>query len=199
MLLARALEEHRVKADAVLAIPLGGVLTGCEIANALKLPLSLALAVRLPVPQKLTAGFGAASESEVLLNHELVRVLRLGKEQVEEAVNEARKKIGEYKALPFENLELKGKTVILADDGLASGYTALAAVSEIKRRGAEKIILAVPTAWARGIKTLESSLDRIFCLNVREGYFFAVWRAYKKWGQISMKEARDMLEKFNRK
>lgn len=91
---------------------------------------------------------------------------------------------------------LNDKIVIVADDGLASGYTMLAAIKFIKRASPQKIIVAVPTGSKRTVDFILSESDELVCLNVRTGFIFAVADAYRKWHDLTDKEVVDIINKF---
>jgi predicted phosphoribosyltransferase len=89
--------------------------------------------------------------------------------------------------------DLNGKVVVLVDDGLASGFTMLAAAESVKSRDPRKIIVAVPTASEGAVELLVSSVDEMICLNLRRGPIFAVADAYKKWYDLSDDEVLEYL------
>lgn len=196
-LLAIALESFRGKDAIVLAIPSGGVPIGLAIATHLDLPFDLFIVRKLPIPGNPEAGFGAISlEGDVVLNHAVVRMLGLSDTEIEEQADSvrvelrARERIFRGKRPP---LDLRGRTVILTDDGLASGYTMMAAVRMVRRHKPHEIVLAVPTASLSTIDLLAREVDRIICLNVRTGSYFAVAEAYRNWHDLSREEVVDLL------
>ena len=83
----------------------------------------------------------------------------------------------------------------MVDDGLASGYTMLATVHMVQRKGASRIVVAVPTAPMRSIQRIAPRVDEIYCLNVRGTPFFAVADAYKGWYDLSEEEVISLLER----
>lgn len=87
---------------------------------------------------------------------------------------------------------LEGKTVILVDDGLASGYTMMAAARLVRRRKPATIVVAIPTASLNTIKMLSTFVDMIVCSNIRSGYSFAVADAYRNWYDLSREEVVSM-------
>lgn len=89
--------------------------------------------------------------------------------------------------------DLAGRTVILVDDGLASGFTLLTAVEALRKAGAGEIILAVPTAHAESAVRLARKVEAIYCPNVRGGWQFAVAEAYVRWTDVSEDEAAGIL------
>ena len=91
--------------------------------------------------------------------------------------------------------DLKDKVVILVDDGLASGFTMLAAARSSRRRHPKKMVVAVPTASVGAIKLLTSEVDEIVCLNIRSGPVFAVADAYKNWYDLTDEEVTKILKR----
>ncbi|OAQ20548.1 phosphoribosyltransferase family protein [Thermosulfurimonas dismutans] len=92
--------------------------------------------------------------------------------------------------------DLSKKTVILVDDGLASGFTMLAGVNMVKRKGASKVIVAVPTASPSSIKRLGHLADEIYCPNIRSGPYFAVAEAYQNWHDLTYEEVLEILKSY---
>jgi putative phosphoribosyl transferase len=152
---------------------------------------------KIPVPGNTEAGFGAISlEGDMVLNDSMVRMLGLTKEEIEELAEPVKEELKarnhvfrEDRPLP----ELKGKVVILADDGLASGYTMTVAARMVKRRGPEKIVVAVPTASMNTIELVAEEVEMIVCPNIRTGSYFAVAEAYRNWYDLSREDVVGML------
>jgi len=194
--LAENLREYTASGALVLAIPAGGVPVAYEIAIYLKLPLDVIIVRKIQFPDTTEAGFGAVGpDGEVIFNDMLVRKLGLSPEKIEQQVEKTRKVI-EARILAFRKgrpfPELRERTVILADDGLASGYTMAEAVKFVKRKGSGKIIVAVPTASESSVKFLLPLVDELYCLNVR-GYPFAVAEAYFEWHDLGDDEVVSLL------
>ncbi|MBU3966703.1 MAG: phosphoribosyltransferase [Euryarchaeota archaeon] len=198
-LLARKLGPYVEPGSIVLAIPSGGVPVGKIIANELGLPLDLIIVRKLPVHFNTEAGFGSMSwDGEVMLNERLVKHLQLSKEEISSAIEEVKheleRRIERFRGKrPFP--ELKGMTVIIVDDGLASGYTMLAAISSIKKRSCARIMVAIPRASKNAIELVSPYVDEIFCLNVRETAIFAVADAYQEWHDLTEQEVLELLKK----
>ncbi|MCX6677529.1 MAG: phosphoribosyltransferase family protein [Methanothrix sp.] len=195
--LARALEPFRTADALVLAIPSGGVPVGLVVSSRLELPFDLLIIRKIPIPGYTESGFAAVSlEGDLVLNEPLVRELGLTPEEIEvlaEPVQEellARNRIfREDRPWP----EIAGKTVILVDDGLASGYTMMTAVRAVRRRKPSRIVVAVPTASASTIKLLGPQVDTIVCPNIRSGRSFAVADAYRNWYDLDRTEVINLL------
>jgi predicted phosphoribosyltransferase len=182
----------------VLAIPAGGVPVACEIARALRLPLDLMIVRKIQIPGQTEAGFGAVGpDGETLFNEELLRRLRLSEEIIKQKVEET-KKVVEARNRLFRNgrpfPSVKGKRVILVDDGLASGLTMMEAARFMKTKGVTKITVGVPTASGDSLDRLLPVVDEIYCLNVRTFFPFAVAEAYENWYDLTDQEVISLLK-----
>jgi putative phosphoribosyl transferase len=199
--LARSLESIRGQDAIVLAIPSGGLPIGLAISSHLDLPFDLLIIRKIPIPGNTEAGFGAISlEGDVMLNDSMVRMLGLTREEIEELAKPVREELKARNRIFREDRpwpDLKGKVVILADDGLASGYTMMTAARMVRRRGPEKIAVAVPTASLHTINLVAEAVDMIVCPNIRTGSYFAVAEAYKNWYDLSREEVVDLLRRYN--
>jgi len=197
--LAEMLAPHYREAPeaAILAIPAGGVPVGSRISEELKIPFDLIIVRKIQIPGNAEAGFGAMTpEGSVFLNEELLSYLNLSPAQIEAQKNMVKKDLEERNRLfragrPFP--DLSGKSVILVDDGLASGFTMMASVDTAKKKGAGRIAVAVPTAPLRSIKRIEHLVNEIYCANIRETAYFAVADAYKEWYDLSREEVLQLL------
>jgi putative phosphoribosyl transferase len=196
--LAESLRGYVSSGALVLAIPAGGVPVARELAINLNLAMDVIIVRKVQFPDNPEAGFGAVGpDGEVIFNDELVTRLGLSPEKIEQQVEKTRKVIKTReqafrKGKPFP--DIKAKTVIIADDGLASGYTMAEAVKFVVRKKAGKIIVAVPTASESSVKLLLPAVDELHCLNLR-GYPFAVAEAYLKWHDLTDEEVLRLLEK----
>lgn len=176
----------------VLAIPAGGVPVAREIAKILSAPIFLVIVRKIRIPGSTESGFGAVTwDGQVLINERLRNTLGLTSREVEEAIDETRKNVAERVKRFTKGREipaLEGKTVILSDDGLASGFTMLAAVRRIRAQKPARIIVAVPTASASSTELVSMEVDHLICLNIRTGRTFAVADAYERWYDLDDKE-----------
>lgn len=195
--LAEKLKRYKGSNALVMAIPAGGVPVADEIAKALKLPAELLIVRKVQLPDNPEAGFGAVGpDYEMILNESLVAQLHLAEyeiiEQKKKTIDNIKKRDQKFrKGRPYP--DLKGKTVILVDDGMASGYTMLAAVSFSRRLESSKIIIAVPTSSNNSIDFILPQVDELICLNVRRGYYFAVADAYEDWYDIGDEEVLSII------
>lgn len=190
--------EGLVERDAiVLSIPAGGVPVGYMVAKKLRLPFDVIVVRKLHIPWNPEAGFGAVTwDGMVVFNEPLLSRLRLSKAEVERCVNEERRAVKRRVELfrgnkPFPKLE--DRTVLLVDDGLASGYSMLAAARSVKKREPREVIVAVPTASLGAIELVKNLADKVVCLNVRSGLPYAVADAYVRWYDLSEEEVLDFL------
>lgn len=195
--------EFDMKDVMLLAIPSGGVPIGYIISNALGADLDLILVRKLQIPWNTEAGFGAISwDGEIVLNEGLIFHLGLTedvtKKVIQETLNIINLRNKQFRDdRPFPDLE--GKKAIIVDDGLASGYTMLAAIKSVRKRNPKKITVAIPTASSSSINSLINNVEEIVCLNIRSGGFFAVADAYVDWYDLSDEEVMRFLSKNEKK
>jgi len=201
-LLADKLQDYAGKGNViVLAVPAGGVPVGYTVAEELAVPMDVLIVRKIQIPWNTEAGFGAITwDGITVLNEPLVEQLDLKKKEVEESIQKTRRNIQERlrkfrgnKPMP----QFKNKIVILVDDGLASGFTMLAAARSIKKNAPEKLIVAVPTASLGAIELLVPEVDEIVCLNIRSGSSFAVAEAYENWYDLTDEEVLKILKEKN--
>ena len=192
ILLAERLKGLIGREANVLAIPAGGVPVGVMVSKKLNLDLELLFVRKLHLPWDPEAGFGAVSlDGAVVLNQRLVDELELDealiKRCIEKEIEELKRRARILGRSPSTS-GLEGKTAILVDDGLASGFTMLAAVKSARKRRPKEIIIAAPTGSRSAISLLKPHVERIVCLNIRSGLIFAVADAYMEWYDLSDEE-----------
>jgi predicted phosphoribosyltransferase len=188
LILSRPLPQEPL----VMPIPAGGVPVGIEIARALRVPLKLAIVRKLQIPGNPEAGFGAVTwDGQVLINDRLLAALGLTAAEVDAAIAATRHNVSERIARYSSGRvfpDLTDTCVIIADDGLASGYTMLAAISGIRPHRPKKVVVAVPTASAATAERVAREVDEIICPNIRSGSRFAVAEAYRHWYDLDDRE-----------
>ncbi len=181
----------------VLAVPAGGVPVGLELSTALGLPFDVIIVRKLKIPGNPEAGFGAmALDGTTFLNERLLSGLDLSQDQVESEKKRVSSELEERNSMFRRGRsfpDLSGKIIILVDDGLASGFTMLAAVDMVKKVGPEKLIVAVPTAPQRSVGLISMEVDEIYCANVRTTPYFAVAEAYRHWYDLNDEEVQNLL------
>jgi len=199
-LLAEKLRKYASDVNVILlAVPAGGVPVGYAVAKELGVSMDVIVVRKVQIPWSTEAGFGALTwDGEKILNEALIRHLGLTKELIEESISKTRRIIHERlrrfrgdKPMP----NFGDKVTILVDDGLASGFTMLAAARTVRRRKPEKIVVAVPTASLGAIELLKPEVEEIVCLNIRSGPIFAVADAYKNWHDLTDEEVTEILER----
>jgi predicted phosphoribosyltransferase len=199
--LASFLREKALGDGLVLCIPSGGVPVGVEIAESLCLPMDLLIVRKVQIPWNPEAGFGAVDpEGGRVFNDALLWRLQLSDEEVEAQVQKTLAVVRRRDELFREGRPmpgLAGRGVILVDDGLASGYTMHAAVRFVRKRGPERVVVAVPTASERTADFVLQEVDDLVCLNIRSGFPFAVADAYMDWYDLSDEEVVSIIKRFD--
>jgi len=195
--LAAALARYAHRRDViVLALPRGGVPVGCEVARALGVPLDVFVVRKLGVPGHEELAMGAIASGGVrVLNDDVVRQLGLTDRAIDFVAQKEEQELQRREQLyrgdrPFP--ELKNKTVILIDDGLATGSSMRAAAQALRRHEPARIVVAVPTAAPETCEAFTAEVDEIICAITPEP-FYAVGLWYDEFSQTSDEEVRDLL------
>ena len=198
--LAEKLLKYKDMGPIVLAIPRGGVVVASEVASALSCRLDLVIPRKIGAPNNPELAVGAlAKEGAVILNEELTKSLNISpdylREEIEKQVIEIKRRRQKYLG-DRSSLDLRGKTVILVDDGLATGYTSLAAIKAVREDKPEKIVLAVPVAPREAIERLKNEVDELICLETPE-LFFAVGQFYYDFSQTTDEQVAEILTRHH--
>lgn len=195
--LAEELIGHRGENPLVLALPRGGAPVGYEIARALGAPLDVFVARKLGTPGRPELAMGAVAPGGVLiLNERVVRWLEISEEQIERVAAKERAEM-ERRMLLFRGERpapaVRDKTVILVDDGIATGMTVRAAILSLRRQEPRGFVLAVPVCAAQTAEELRSEVDALVCLKTpADLWAIAFW--YENFEQISASEVVRILE-----
>ena len=195
--LGSLLQEYAVEAPIVLALPRGGVPVGYEVARALGAPLDVWVVRKVGVPWHPELGLGAVAEGGYLhISRKMVADIGISKEELEQAIESKRAEV-EARVRRFRGErpppELQGRTVILVDDGIATGGTVRAALRAIKAAGPRQVVLAVAVASPDVLASLASEVDRVVCPLVPEAlYAIGLW--YEDFRQVSDSEVVRLLE-----
>jgi putative phosphoribosyl transferase len=189
--LAEALLPYRRENCIILALPRGGVAVGHEVARCLKKPLDVMVVRKIGAPGHEELAAGAIGPQNVLvLNRDVLVMLRLQPQALQARIEREQKELNRRLTLfrgerPFPDLD--GKTVILVDDGLATGATARAAIKAVKALKPGKVVLAVPVGTRPLLAQMRYEVDELICLESPE-YFDAISAWYMDFPQCTDSE-----------
>lgn len=194
--LAEALKNYRNDDPVILAIPRGGIIPGVIISRKLDADFSVIITRKLGLPAHPETAFGAIAEDNSLYLNPTVQEI-LSKEIIEKVIRkeekEIKRRINQYrKGNPLP--PLKDRTVILIDDGIATGSTLFVAIDLCKKQKARKIVVAAPVSGMKVYEKLKSKADDLVILETPENYY-AVSQAYRDFKNLSDKEALQWIEK----
>ncbi len=198
--LSAELREYESHSVVVLSIPNGGVPVALEVAGALEADLDLIVCRKIPIPLNPEAGFGAiADDGTVVLNEEVVKRIGLNRQQIEHEASKVRAEI-KRRSILYKGtrplVRLSSRTVIIIDDGLASGVTMMAAVGSVRHRRPKEIVVAAPCASALAVKQLERVADKVVTCTMGFMPRFAVADFYRHWYDLSDDEVIRYLTKW---
>lgn len=197
--LGQALRDYADRPDVtVLALPRGGVPVARAVADALHAPLDVLLVRKLGVPWQPELAFGAIAEGDSrVVNESFVQSCGLRPEQVDQVIAEEQAELARRSGA-FRGdrapADVKNRTILVVDDGLATGSTMQAAVRALRRRGAGQIIVAVPVGPPSTCALIRAEADEVVCLEQPEP-FDAVGVWYVDFHQMTDEEVRSILAK----
>jgi putative phosphoribosyl transferase len=198
--LAEKLTRFKSEQPVVLALPRGGVPVGFEVARALDAPLDLILVRKIGAPCQPELAIGAVvdgDQAETVLNRDLVKQFQITERYLERACARELEEIERRRRLygaGRPKIEVRERTAIVVDDGIATGATMEAALHATRRAGPRGLMLAVPVAPADTIERLRSQVDEIECL-MTPGYLGAIGMFYADFSQLSDREVVALLER----
>jgi putative phosphoribosyl transferase len=197
--LAEKLQSYADQPDVVvLALPRGGVPVAFEVARALHAPLDVFLVRKLGVPGHEELAMGAIATGGVrVLNDEVLRVLPIPADVIDAVAAEEQRELARRERQYRDDrppVDVRGKTVILVDDGLATGSTMRAALAALRQRGPTRLIVAVPVGAAQTCREFQDEADEAICAAMPEP-FYAVGHWYGNFDQTSDDEVRILLER----
>jgi putative phosphoribosyl transferase len=196
----RLAEKYRNKDAIVLAVPRGGVPVGVYVALELNSELDMIVTRKIQIPWNPEAGFGAVTvDGTIILNEPMVAQLGLRKDEIKElserVIEEMKRRTKEFRG-DTPPPRIRDRTVIVVDDGLASGYTMVAAVKSIRKENPEKIVVAVPVSPRGSLKIVGKFADELVCLVVSDAYMFAVADYYENWYDLTDEDVKKYMEGY---
>jgi putative phosphoribosyl transferase len=196
-LLARELGDLRGKSPVILGIPRGGVVVAAELANALDGDLDIVLSRKLGTPGQPELAMGSlAEDGAVFLNDDVVRSVGVPRRAIELERDRQVEEIRRRSLLirrKYPKIPLKGRTVVVSDDGVATGATMQAALWATRHEEPRRLIAAVPVASEEALRRLLDAADEVLCLR-QPAYFYAVGQAYYEFSQVEDEEVLRILE-----
>ena len=196
MLADQLAKYQKIENGIVLGLPRGGVVLAFEVAKKLKLPLDIIVVRKIGAPGDPEFAIGVVDEEgEAFLNKAVLKYYGISQEFVDEQKVAEEREVSRRLKMYRGNrplLSLKNATVILVDDGIATGFTMMAAVKLVKSKGAQRVIVAVPVAPLGPMATLRREVDEVVVLNF-PSMFTAVGEFYQEFPQISDKEVINLL------
>ncbi|SRR6266496_679109 len=197
--LAEALEKYKGKGAIVLGIPRGGAETAFYVAKELDADFSLLISRKLGHPENPEYALGAIAEDGTIYLNELSQA-EASQETIDVAAHEQKKEIERRikilrKGEPLP--EIKNETVIIVDDGIATGATIFAAIKMCKKKGAAKIVVAAPVSGDDAKKTLGKEADEVVILETPV-FYYAVSQGYQSFYNLSDDDALEFMERWKR-
>jgi putative phosphoribosyl transferase len=198
-LLGERIRLLKIPNPIVLAIPRGGLPVAKEISLALEAPLDVIITRKIGAPSEPEYAVGAVSqEGEMIIDKEAVRSLAISeqylKQECAKQSHEIKERMRKYRGdRPYP--KLGGRTVIIVDDGIATGSTVLAAIKSVKMKKPLGIILATGVAPSDTVGKLSREVDRVVCLDTPEP-FYAIGQFYEHFEQVEDEEAKGILNEL---
>jgi predicted phosphoribosyltransferase len=194
--LAESLEHLRAEEPVVLGLPRGGVPVAFEVAEHLDAPLDVIVVRKLGVPVQPELGMGAVGEDgAIVLNDDVVRLTRVSADELARVEARERAEVAR-RAERFRGsrrrVDVRGRTALLVDDGIATGGSARAALQVVRAQGARRAVLAVPVGPADTIAAMRAEADEVVCVETPFG-FLAVGQAYANFAQTTDEEVIELL------
>lgn len=194
--LAELLAAHAGQHPVIAALPRGGVPVGAEVARALRAPLELLVVRKIGAPRQPEYAVGAiAEDGTTVLDDAAITATGMTREQLKQTVRSAdrelRRRVDLYRS-SHPARDVRGRTVIVVDDGLATGMSALAGVRAARAVGAGRVVVAAPVGSFEAVRLLEDAADAVQCLLIPpELLTVGTW--YRRFDQVSDREVRELL------
>ena len=200
--LAARLTDYKERDTLVLAVPRGGVPVGFKVAESLGADFDVIIPRKLPIPWNPEAGFGAVTaDGTLVLNDRMVEELGLNADEIKAVADEVHQEVlRRTRAYRGNRPEprISGRPVIIVDDGLASGYTMLAAVESLRKHQPSEVVVAVPVASRGASRLIAPKVDNMVALIVSERIPFAVASYYGEWRDLTDDEVVACLQEAHK-
>lgn len=195
--LAIALSDYKDAHDTIVAgVPRGGVVPAAIVAKELNLPIDLVMVKKIGHPTNSEYAIGAASMTEAIVNSEEDISKDYLKKQTEAIQQQLKARYRDFMG-NREPHNMAGKTVIVIDDGIATGFTLMAAIQLLNHQGAKKIVIAIPVAPPDSLSMLNSMADEVVCLEQHEP-FYAIGAFYESFQHVPDEEVKNILDELHR-
>ena len=197
--LTKKLEEYRDDPNTIVfAIPRGGVVVADVICNKLNLPLDIVVTKKIGAPFNQELAIGAVGPTGgKILNHHAINMVNASEDYIEKEANqkakEVRTRLKKYRGSDKYDI-LSGKKALLIDDGVATGYTVMAAINFVKELNPEKIVLVTPVVAPDTLTEIQKQVDEVIYIISSEP-FYAVGQFYQEFSQVSDQEVMNVLKK----
>jgi len=187
----------------VVGLARGGVVLAYRIARLLGTALGVLIVRKLGSPFNPELAIGAicdGADPHIYLNERLIEEMGISDRHLQQEIEAQTRELKRREAAYAKHLaapDLQGKTVIITDDGIATGATVRVAIETVKRSGPRECILAVPVASPRSLRELEPMVDRLICLQSPD-FFYAVGQFYSQFTQVDDDDVVELLNRFSR-
>ena len=194
--LSRVLQKYKNEDTVILGIPRGGVVLAAEVAKNLGTPFDVIIPRKIGAPHNPEVAIGAVTQDGTVIKDEaMVQLLGISDNQIEILANkvagEISRRVNAYRG-GRPGLELAGKTVVIVDDGIATGFTVQAALKSVRNMDPRRLVLAVPVMPADTVRLLRDKVDELVYLHAPE-LFYAVGQFYMEFDQVSDQEVIELL------
>ncbi len=194
--LSRVLQKYKQENVVVLGIPRGGAVVAAEVARELNAPLDVIIPRKIGAPHNPEVAIGAVSQDGTVIRDEaMISLLGISDEQIntlaERVSGEISRRVNTYRG-GRPGLDLRDRTVIIVDDGIATGFTVQAALKSVRGMEPRRLVLAVPVAPADTVAVLQDKVDEMVCLQTPE-LFYAVGQFYMEFDQTTDEEVIKLL------
>lgn len=184
----------------LLAIPRGALVIGAVLRDELNIPLDIVVTKKISAPGNEEYAIGSVGpDGSIQTNLEVISAYGIPQTYIDEEAKRLQhiiqRRYQEYRDNPIPP-DLKGKIVIVIDDGIATGFTASAAIQSIRKQKPQKIILAIPVAASDSYEKLKKEVDELICLEIRDD-FYAVGQFYQIFEQVDDQKAKELLNFHN--